>query len=197
MSWIIPPKRKNGGRGHGVRMKPGGRTMPRQKPGLSEQVVGTPWEFIEAVEERFGSLTLDLASTEDLSKAEHFISPEEDTFSVPWVKRLRRLGGGNAWLNPEFGDIRPYTERMATQARKLDKGEKLLLLVPASVGSHWFADHVWEKALILFLRPRLKFIGHKTHFPKDLLLAVYGEEPGVALWQWQETRGYARKGRSS
>ena len=206
MTWIIPTKTNGQRTSTGARARPSlGRKMPRQKPGLSEQKVGTPWEFIDAVEERFGSLTLDLASTPELAKAEHFITPEEDTFRVPWVKRMRKLApvvagrhrgvaGGVGYLNPEFGNIRPYAAKMDAQAQKLRMGygERLLLLVPASVGAHWFEDHVWNKALVLFLRPRLKFIGHTTHFPKDLMLCVYGEEPGIDLWQWADVRGRKR-----
>jgi hypothetical protein len=32
------------------------RKMPEQKPGRSKQDYGTPWDFIKAVEARFGKL---------------------------------------------------------------------------------------------------------------------------------------------
>lgn len=168
MKWIIPVTKT--------------RKMPAQKPHRSEQKVGTPWEFIEACEKRFGKIVLDIATTPKLAKADRFFTPEDDAFTKKWYGH-----GGVGYLNPEFGNIRPWAERMAKITPKLvERGELNLLLVPASVGSHWFADHVWDKALVLCMRPRLKFIGHTTHFPKDLILCVYGEEPGIELWEWNK-----------
>ena len=44
------------------------RVMPAQKPHRSVQVVETPWEFIDAVEKRFGKIVFDLAATLDNCK---------------------------------------------------------------------------------------------------------------------------------
>jgi hypothetical protein len=85
------------------------RKMPRQKPGRSQQVVGTPPELMEAVVGLYGPMV-------------------------------------------------------------------------------WFAQHVHDKALIVALRPRLTFVGHATPFPKDIILAIFGEQPGFDTWRWQPTK---------
>lgn len=41
---------------------------PIQKPGRSKQDYGTPWEFIRAVERRWGKLHVDLAAHSENAK---------------------------------------------------------------------------------------------------------------------------------
>ena len=91
---------------------------------------------------------------------------------------------GNAWLNPEYRHIAPWAKKCAKT--RLDRGaQKILLLVPASVGSNWFQRHCWEKSLVLLLNPRLTFVGHTHPYPKDLCLCVYGVAPGIDIWRWK------------
>jgi phage N-6-adenine-methyltransferase len=155
------------------------RVMPIQKPGKSEQTVGTPDDLIDAVEARFGKLFVDLASDKRNAKAEEFITPEQDSLKAKW----RDYSDQIMWLNPPFGDIPPWAAKCART--KLRRGGRILLLVPAGVGTNWFAESIFEKALVLFLRSRVKFVGHKQGFPKDLMLCVYGEKPGIELWDWK------------
>lgn len=66
------------------------------------------------------------------------------------------------------------------------QGASIALLVPASVGSYWFSNHVYPHALVLAFRPRLSFDG-KHPFPKDLILCLYSPEiePGFQPWRWK------------
>jgi hypothetical protein len=94
----------------------------------------------------------------------------------------------NLWLNPPFDTIAPWAEKCAatsgfTQSRTRVVWQRVLFLVPASVGSEWFAKFCDGEALVLFLRPRLSFDG-KNPYPKDCLLAVYGVQPGYECWKW-------------
>lgn len=196
MTWVIPVTKV---------LSTSSRKMPRQKPGQSEQTVGTPWDFIGAVERRFGPLTVDLASDKKNAKAPVWISPEENTFKVKWA----RAYSGNMWLNPEFGNIKPYAAKCAKEALRLGSPayhwrkdeatnarrarlnqsfDRILLLIPASIGTHYYWDHIHGKARVLVLSPRLTFVGHRHAFPKDLILCVYGEKPGLERWIWKENR---------
>jgi phage N-6-adenine-methyltransferase len=160
--------------------------MPRQKPGLSVQSVGTPREFLDAVERRFGPITLDLAATSENKVCELHFGPGttlrggEDALDpkVSWAGRSLRF------CNPPFGDIEPWAQKCAAERRDAF----IALLTPASVGSEWFAAHVHQKALVLALRPRIRFVNHEAGFPRDLLLNVYGPlvAPGFDLWRWRE-----------
>ncbi|MCL2777747.1 MAG: phage N-6-adenine-methyltransferase [Polyangiaceae bacterium] len=145
----------------------------------SEQDVETPPELIAAVERRFGPIETDLAATKENKKGPFFVTPEEDSLSLDWDKVVSHH---IAWLNPPYGNIAPWARKCAEY-----QGEgRIALLVPASVGSEWYARYVDGRALVLSLRPRVKFVGHKQPFPKDLILAVYGEKPGFEPWRWDD-----------
>ena len=144
----------------------------------SKQDYGTPWPFIRAVEARWGALTLDLAAREDNAKAPAYITPEQDSLTSVWVPF------GRQWLNPPFARITPWAAKCA--ASELLADARRFLLVPASVGSNWFASHVHRKALVLGLNgPRLQFEGSPDPYPKDLMLVCYGESPGFDVWRWR------------
>lgn len=156
------------------------RRMPRQKPHRSTQVVATPWELIDYAEERWGKITWDLAATRKNCKV-RFPGFEkqvdrnarygpgarhEDALKMNWAKKK-----GTLWLNPEFGQINVWAQKCAETQLRADS--RILLLVPASVGSNWWADFVDQRSDVEFLRPRVKFVGHKQGYPKDLALCVY------------------------
>lgn len=156
--------------------------------GNSKQDVGTPREFIAAVEAKYGKLHLDLASTPELAKCDAYITPEEDTFKVDWVEILdeRVLTNEfypNSWLNPPFKRLKPWMERCFNYSAEMN----ILVLVPASTGSNWFADYVFKKAHVDFIRPRLIFEGETDPYPKDLMLVRYGPNvsPGFDCWKWK------------
>jgi len=167
-----------------ARMK---RKMPRQRPHRSEQAVGTPRAFLDAVEERFGIIDWDLAATAANAVTGKYLGPGasrgEDSLAVDWAM-LPHQSPGRFWLNPPFGKIAPFAKKCAEQAPAIDGS--ILMLVPASVGTNWFAEHVHRKALVLALRPRLTFVGSEDPFPKDLMLCVWGRwvVPAFETWRW-------------
>lgn len=134
-----------------------------------------------AVVARFGRPHFDLAAQYDNAKASDWYDPENDSLKQAW-HQLPYLPSGLLWLNPPFSNIAPWAAKCAEESAK---GARILFLVPASVGSNWYAQHVHGKALVLFLNGRLKFVGAKDPYPKDCLLAVYGEQPGFEVWKWK------------
>ena len=148
----------------------------------SVQEVGTPRVFLDAVESRFGTLEFDLAANrENTVCGPMFYGPgsglQEDSLRAWWGNKPLVM-----WLNPPYSNIAQWAEKCA---RDRHPEGRIAFLVPASVGSNWFADHVDGKALVLFLRPRLTFVGHTAPYPKDLILALYGEKPGYECWRWR------------
>lgn len=140
--------------------------------GKSKQDYETPADFIKAAEARFGSLTLDLAATAANMKAPAFLA---DAFAADWpTDKL-------CWLDPPFAHIEPWAKKCH------ESGSHVLFLVPASTGAKWFIDYVYMKALVLFLHPRIPFdiTRPKWGFPKDCILAVFGEKPGFQTWRWK------------
>lgn len=158
--------------------------MPAQRPGTSEQAVRTPPEFLAAVERRFGKLTWDIAANAENSVAgENFFGPgsiySEDALVANWPVT------GHCWLNPPYGMIKGigFARRCAVQAAR---GCAIVMLIPAAVATNWFADEVYGKALVIPIRPRLTFLGHKDPFPKDLMICAYNlGEPGFEPWDWR------------
>ena len=154
-------------------------TMPAQKPGASRQDYGTPWPFIRAVEQKFGRLVFDLAASYTNKKAPDFYSQGDDALRQHWHKLK-----GLLWLNPPYGNIRPWVQKCAHESML---GANILLLVPAAVGANWFAEHVHDQAVVNFVRPRLVFEGCADPYPKDLILCFYSMGfRGYQTWKWNE-----------
>ena len=162
---------------------------PKQKPNRSEQVVRTPPEFLAAVQERFGPIFWDLAASADNRVAARHLGPGsktgEDALANDWAM-LPMERGSIRWCNPPHGASRLWVKKASEQRESML--EPAVLLLPASVGSNWFAEHVHGRALSLAIRPRLKFVGQTAPYPKDLMICVYGRwvEPGFGLWRWKE-----------
>jgi len=154
-----------------------GATLNR---GRSRQAVRTPPEFLAAVEAKFGRLTFDLAATEKNAVCKRFFTKRQDALTRRWPVGLN-------WLNPPFDNIAPWVAKCAEESRR--PGVQILVLVPASIGSNWYRDHVEGKAAVIPVgNPRLKFVGHPDGFPKDLMLICYGlgqKRSVLPQWQWK------------
>lgn len=157
-------------------------TEPRSGAALNRhrsfQSYETPLELIAAIEKRFGKLSVDLAATKENAKAPVWIPKERDSLTVNWHEFK-----GLCFLNPEFNNIAPWARKCRDES---NMGAHILFLVPASVGSNWFAEFVNRHALVMFLRPRLSFDG-KNSYPKDIMLCEFGPDtnPGFECWKWK------------
>lgn len=153
----------------------------------SEQVVGTPLELLNAVESRFGDIDFDLAATAEncVGDRSRFYGPgsalAEDALAEDWEDR-----DGNLWLNPPFNKIKAWAKKCA-ETPTGPTTRRIFFLVPLTT-ANWACDYVHGKALVLGLAPRVKFVGHSTAFPKDLMIAAYGLPPGFEAWQWAPRR---------
>lgn len=144
----------------------------------SRQDYATPRPFIQAVEKRFGQIFYDLAADEFNTVSDLFIDAEHNSLTTNWAE----LGPGLLWLNPPFGHIEPWAAKCRYEA---ERGARILFLVPASVGSIWFANHVHRKAMVWGLCPRLSFDGIAP-FPKDCILTYYCAGVwGFDVWAWK------------
>ena len=150
---------------------------------MTKQDWRTPPAFIDAVERRFGRISFDLAATigHEVTDGTHCaFSPEDDALSQNWGGAL----GPVAWLNPPYSDIRPWAMKLGEECRHLPRWT--LCLVPASMGSHWWADHVLGKCVALGVT-RMTFVGADAPYPKDLALLCYGYGvSGYGFWDWKK-----------
>lgn len=166
-------------------------TGPTINRGSSEQSVETPDEFIRAVEQKFGPLDWDLACTVDNVKAiRGYTYPEFDALTKNWagVGAMMEKANPLLWLNPEFANIAPWAQKCAEER---EQGAEILLLVPQG-SQNWYWNWVQPYADVYWVG-RMKFVGHTTAYPKDLILAHYHKHSIGALtdlhpvrWRWQD-----------
>lgn len=148
--------------------------------GSSEQIVCTPEDFLAAVTARFWSFDFDLAATRDNAITSKYFGPRstlgENSLVADWPDK------GIMWLNPPFFNLKPWVSKCS----KYKSGGKIFLLIPASVGSNWWAEFVHDRSFVIFLRPRLTFVGSITPYPRDLALCVYRYgATGYQTWKWK------------
>lgn len=148
------------------------RRIPEQKPGRSVQDVGTPDWLVKVIEQTWGKIALDAAASHENHVAIPYYTEADNGLLQSWYVPA----GCIVFINPPFGNCREWTQAAHASAHFF--GRTVVMLVPASVGSNWWADHVDQKASVYFIRPRLVFKGHTDPYPKDLALLVYGEQPG-------------------
>lgn len=138
--------------------------------------IWTPWEFIRAVEKKFGPIAIDLAASGPQSaKASRWITPEEDSLNQDWTAMLN---GGLGWDNCPYSNVAPWAKY---HQRQWERGARTLLLVPASVGSNWYWSYVDPYAEVYsvgrmvfdncFDRKTGQLVS--TVYPKDLILCHY------------------------
>lgn len=156
---------------------------PTIRRGKSKQTYGTPDDFLDAVRSHFGRIAFDLAATHENAVAPRHFSPVDDALLQPWNQL--RIGREWAWLNPPFDDIGRWAAKCAREAAR---GARILFLVPASIGSNWFRDHVYPHATVHALNGRLTFKGETQPYPKDCMLCVFDgrKAPGpLQVWMWK------------
>jgi phage N-6-adenine-methyltransferase len=156
-----------------------------------KQRIATPWAFIHALEQRFGTpVDFDLAADKDNAKAAAFFDLESDALKRPWellsTNYQVRTGGVSGWsrlafLNPSFAHIKPWAHKVA-ECRWLKRWT--VMLVPASYSTDWFID--LKKKVVCDAIPRIQFEGATHLYPKDLALFIAGFGlVGGGYWDWR------------
>jgi len=161
----------------------------------TKQDYGTDKRLLKALANKGFVIDFDLACTREncvVNKypvSNGFYYPEDDAFSYNWSD-IETSEGGWLFLNPPFANIRPWAQKCWHQTIT---GSKIILLTPASVGSTWFQDFVFNKAHVFFLKGRLKFEGAKPNpntgkvdpYPKDCMISVFDNfHTGFNIWDW-------------
>jgi phage N-6-adenine-methyltransferase len=156
-----------------------GATLNR---GKSKQDYQTPAALIDAALDRLclSTFTWDLAATADNKKAPFFYSEQDDSLAQDWD-----ACGGWLWCNPPYNDITPWVEKAAATTESY-----IAMLLPASVGSNWWRDHVHHRAHVLLLNGRVPFMPDKPKwlYPKDCALLLYTpfiKYGSYEVWSWK------------
>lgn len=108
----------------------------------------TPQDFFDKLNEEF-RFVLDPAATEKTAKCPLYYTPETDGLSQSWNR------GGAVFCNPPYGsEIGKWVKKAYDEAQK---GQTIVLLLPARTDTKYFHDYIYGKAEIRFLRGRLRF----------------------------------------
>ena len=158
------------------------------------QATGTPLDFFNKLNERF-KFDFDLAADSTNYKVDQYFTIEDDSLQQDWAKITFRNGlrsdkqnSGWLFLNPPFNEIAKWSKKCKEESKR---GAKIVMLVPASVGSKWFQENVDKIcSQVWFLRGRLKFQGHTQPYAHDCMICIY--EPHsyaatyYAVWDWRK-----------
>ena len=157
---------------------------PAQKPGRSKQDYSTPPAFLQAFKARLNifDFALDLAASDENYICKPYFTEEIDSLKQSWYPES---GKGWAWCNPPFANIKPWVMKAEWEARL---GAQIAMLVPASVGSSWFRDFVYDEAHVLLLNGRITFVGETAPYIKDCMILLYTPyiRGGFEVWQWNQ-----------
>src|SRR5580692_2446061 len=135
---------------------------------ISVQNVRTPKWLLGSVALTWGPIELDVAATKKNAVATRFYTRRDNGVAQHWIVPP----GSVAWANPPYERLSPWVERALFCSRHL--GTDVVMLVLASVGANWWREHVDGNAEVVFISPRVKFIGHATSFPRDLAVLRFG-----------------------
>ena len=131
---------------------------------------GTPQPLFDAINVAFGPVDVDVCAEASNAKLPVFISPEQDAFRADWSDY-----GRVAFMNPPYG--RGVTGRWLALARRwAEAGMTVIALMPASVGTGWWAREVTPHAAeVLFLVGRVRFVreGNSGGAGYDSAIVVY------------------------
>lgn len=137
----------------------------------------TPRKFYDGLNEEF-NFSLDAAALESSTLCinnwygpDHPETGRRDAFSRDWALDSN---GGTVWLNPPYG--RTIKSWVAKAQAEVNKGAKVVLLVPSRTDTAWWHDHCIEYE-IRFIRGRLKFGNQKNAAPFPSAVVVMSSKP--------------------
>jgi hypothetical protein len=132
------------------------------------------------------AFAFDFAASATNAKAADYWSVDDNSLMQSPKDWALACVGGWGWLNPPFSNIGAWAKK-CNEARQ--HGARIAFLVPASVGSNWFFDHIWQEdgVRVYYLNGRPSFDG-KAPFPKDCMLVLF--EGGkrsfhTDVWHWR------------
>lgn len=133
------------------------QNMPSQGTDLKQGVYRTDPVFMAVIKEKYRIIG-DLAASDDNAQAFLYLTEKEDSLSVDWKEFydicVNSEGDGWLWLNPPYDDIGKWAAKCA---HAMAEGVKILFLVPAGVGTNWYAKYVEDFACVDLLNGRLVF----------------------------------------
>jgi len=107
---------------------------------------------------------------------ENYFNEKENGLLQPWQKLC--------WMNPPYGrNIHQWVDK----ARQ--SPATIVCLLPARTDTKWWQNNVPHASMVVFIRGRLKFGGHKTNAPFPSVFVVFGllthaQQTALGKWGW-------------
>jgi phage N-6-adenine-methyltransferase len=142
----------------------------------------TPKELLEALHSVFGRFDLDPCaprSSRTRVRAKRHLTAEDDGLSAPWR--------GVVFVNPPYGRTLGQWVGKAWREVELGHARTVVALLPPRPDTTYWHKHVAGRAVVYFLKGRLRFGSGEQSAPFPSALAVWGAGPvilaslGVAL----------------
>lgn len=110
----------------------------------------TPQWFFDYLNKRY-EFSIDLAASDKNSKCGFYFTKEQNALIQEWHKLK-----GWLWCNPPYGRNLPeWIEKAFIESQM---GAKIVMLIPASVGTKYWASYIINKvSSITFITGRIKF----------------------------------------
>jgi phage N-6-adenine-methyltransferase len=132
----------------------------------------TPGELLEALHAVFGRFDLDPCAprrSRTRVKAKKHLTAEDDGLSAPWR--------GVVFVNPPYGRGLARWVAKARREVELKHAKTVVVLLPARPDTAYWHEHVAGRAVVYFLRGRLRFSDGEQSAPFPSALAVWGAGP--------------------
>lgn len=124
----------------------------------------TPQEFFDEWNKHF-HFTIDACANDSNHKCKRYFSKEQNGLEHDWQ-------GETVWCNPPYGrNIASWVRKCWLEAQKKDT--KVIALLPARTDTKWFHDYVYGKAVIYFVKGRLKFGKQKNSAPFPSMVCIW------------------------
>jgi site-specific DNA-methyltransferase (adenine-specific) len=126
---------------------------------------GTPQEFFEKLDWRFGPFDLDPCATPANTKCANFFTEAEDGLSRSWE-------GFTSFINPPYGR---GIERWIHKAYRESRNEetRVVLLIPARTDTKYWHEYVMKADEVYFVKGRLKFGDSQNSAPFPSAVVVF------------------------
>lgn len=126
---------------------------------------GTPQEFYDKLDWRFGPFNLDPCADSDNAKCTKFFTEDEDGLSQSWE-------GFTSFVNPPYGrGIEKWIKKAYEESRKGDT--KVVMLIPARTDTKYWHQYVMKADEIHFVKGRLKFGDSENSAPFPSAVVVF------------------------
>lgn len=143
----------------------------------------TPDELFQKCD-KIWQFDLDVCADEVNHKVARYFDLEADGLEQSWKEYT-------CWCNPPYSDPIPWVQKAWHEA---ETGATVVMLLPVDTSTEWFAEIFRAADEIVFLRPRVRFIGAPGSPRWANMLCVFYPQvegfthtaPTVHHWNWKE-----------